>query len=105
MQVKTPLYYGSVKHVGSNCVPILHLAALTCYRKACCAAGNGSQVVNCSNTLVGALVWLVVFRVDHVCEEQRAIREDVPPLIGNQAHESAVFFPFDACRRGCVTMC
>lgn len=54
---------------------------LTCYRKTGRAAGNGSQVVDSSDALIGSLVGLIVLGVDHVGEEQRAVWEDVPPLI------------------------
>lgn len=77
---------------------------LTCYREAGRAAGDGSQVVDRGDALVGALVGLVVLRVDHVVEEQRAIGKYVPPLVRNQAHEGAVFLPVDAHRRGRVAV-
>lgn len=84
---------------------LINLAVLTCYREACRAAGNGSQVLNGGNTLIGSFVWLVMFRVDHMAEEQRAIGQYFSPLVWNQAHEGAVFLPFDVCRRGCVAVC
>lgn len=60
---------------------LINLATLTCYGKTGRAAGNGSQVVNSGNTLIGALVRLIVLRVDHVVEEQRAIGKYVSSLI------------------------
>lgn len=33
-------------------------------------------------------------------EEQRAVREDAPPLVRQQAHEGAVLLPLHARRRG-----
>lgn len=82
----------------------INVTVLTCYRKASCTAGNGSQVVDSGNTLIDALVWLVVLRVDHVGEEQRAIRQYASPLVWNQTHECTVFLPLDARRRGCVAV-
>lgn len=76
-----------------------NLAGLTCYREARRAAGDGPQVVDGGNALIGALVWLVVLGVDHVGEEERAVREDAPPLVRNQAHERAVLPPLNARRR------
>lgn len=60
---------------------LINLVVLTCYREACRAAGNGSQVLNGGNTLVGSFVGLVMFRVDHVGEEQRAVGQYFSPLV------------------------
>lgn len=79
-------------------------AALTCDRETCRAAGNGPQVVNSGHALIGALVWLVVLRMDHVSEEERAVGEHAPSLVRHQAHEGAVLLPLDACRRGGVAV-
>lgn len=57
------------------------MKALTCYRKPRRAAGYGAQILDCSHTLVGSLVGLVVLGVDHVGEEQRAVRKYAPPLV------------------------
>lgn len=73
--------------------------ALTCYGEAGRAAGNGADVVDGGDALVGALVRLVVLGVDHVGEEQRAVGQHAPPLVRHQAHEGAVLLPLDAHRR------
>lgn len=57
------------------------MAALTCYREARRAAGNGSQVVDGGDALIGALIRLIVLRVDHVGEEERAIGKYVSSLV------------------------
>lgn len=59
----------------------MNLEELTGYGKAGRAAGNGSQVVDSSNALIGSLVRLIVLRVDHVGEEQRAVGKNVSSLI------------------------
>lgn len=82
----------------------MNLAELTCYREARRSAGDGPQVVDGGDTLIGALVRLVVLGVDHVGEEQRPIGEYVSPLIRNQAHEGAVFLPLNPRRRGRVAV-
>lgn len=69
---------------------------LTSYGETGGAARNGPQVVNGSDALIGALVGFIVLRVDHVGEEQRAVGKNAPPLVGNQAHEGAIFLPLDA---------
>lgn len=60
---------------------LINVEELTCYRQTGGAAGNGPQVVDSSDALIGSLVGLVVLGVDHVGEEQRAVWENVPPLI------------------------
>ena len=79
-------------------------AERTCYSEARRAAGDGPQAVDGGDALVGPLIGLVVLGVDHVVEEQDAVGEDVPPLVRHQAHEGAVFLPFDACGRGRVAV-
>lgn len=69
---------------------------LTSYGETGGAAGNGPQVVNGSDALIGSLVRFIVLRVDHVVEEQRAVGKDAPPLVRHQAHEGAIFLPLDA---------
>lgn len=71
---------------------------LTSYGETGGAAGNGPQVVDSSDALIGSLVGFIVLRVDHVGEEQRAVGKNAPPLVGHQAHEGAIFLPLDACR-------
>lgn len=84
---------------------LINLAALTCNEEACHAARNGSEVFNGSNTLVGALIRLVVLGVNHVGEGKRAVGQYATSLVRNKAHEGAVFLPLYACRRGCVAVC
>lgn len=77
---------------------------LTCDRQPGGAAGDGAQVLDGGHALVGALVGLVVLGVDHVGEEQRAVGEDAPALVRQQAHEGAVLLPLHPRRRGRVAV-
>jgi len=78
---------------------VKNTSALTRHGETRRPAGDGPDVVDGGDALVGALVGLVVLGVDHVGEEQRAVGEHAPPLVRVQAHEGAVLLPLDARRR------
>lgn len=59
----------------------IHFAALTCYRETGRLAGNGPQVVDSGDALIGSLIRLIVLGVDDVGEEQRAIGKYVSSLV------------------------
>lgn len=56
-------------------------------------ADDGAQVVDGGHTLIHALVWLVLSRVLHGTDEQRAVGKEPPALVCRQVEERAVFLP------------